>query len=44
VSFHHSPRVWSKEEQTAALERYLEGLREEAKAVEDSIGELKAES
>jgi hypothetical protein len=42
--FHHGPPSWSKEEQAAALERYLESLREEEKAVEKTIAELKAET
>jgi hypothetical protein len=33
----------TKGEKTAWLERYLEGLREEAKAVEERIAELKEE-
>jgi len=43
VSFHCGPRFLTKEEKTAWLERYLEGLREEAKAVEERITALKEE-
>jgi hypothetical protein len=42
----HSPsdRVfWTKAEKVAWLEEYLEGLREEVKAVEERIGKLQAE-
>ena len=41
--FHHAPRFRTKAEEAASLERHLEGLREEAKAVEEHIAELKAE-
>ena len=34
---------WTEKEKTAWLERYLEGLREEAKAVEERITALKEE-
>jgi hypothetical protein len=39
----HAPHFWSKEQEAASLERYLESLREEAKAVEEHIAGLKAE-
>jgi hypothetical protein len=42
-SFHHGPRFRTKEQEAAALEGYLESLREEAKAVEETIAELKGE-
>ena len=34
-------RFWSREERIAHLERYLEALRAEAKAVEERLAELK---
>ena len=34
---------WTQKEQTAHLEQYLDGLREEVKAVEERIAELKGE-
>ena len=37
------PRFWTKEEKIAWLGQYLEGLREEAKAVEERIAALKGE-
>lgn len=43
VPFHYGPRFLTKEEKTTWLERYLEGLREEAKAVEEHIAALKGE-
>ena len=43
VPFHCGPRFLTKEEKTAWLEQYLEGLQEEAKAVEERITALKKE-
>jgi hypothetical protein len=37
------PRFWTKKEKIAWLEEYLEGLREEAKAVEERITALSGE-
>jgi hypothetical protein len=37
------PCFWTKEEKVAWLEQYLEGLREEVKAVEERIAALKGE-
>ena len=37
------PRFWTKKEKIAWLEEYLEGLREEAQAVEERIAALKGE-
>jgi hypothetical protein len=37
------PRFWTKKEKIAWLEEYLEGLREEAKAVEERIATLSEE-
>ena len=37
------PCFWTKVEKIAWLEQYLEGLREEAKAVEERIAALKGE-
>jgi hypothetical protein len=37
------PRFWTKKEKMAWLEQYLEGLQEEAQAVEERIGKLKGE-
>jgi hypothetical protein len=37
------PRFWTKKEKIAWLEEYLEGLREEAKAVEERIAALSGE-
>ncbi len=34
-------RVWSQREEIGYFEQYLEGLREEVKAVEERIAELK---
>jgi hypothetical protein len=42
-SFHRGPRFRTKEQEAAALESYLESLREEAKAVEETIADLKGE-
>ena len=41
--FHFGPRFWTKEEKITWLEQYLEGLQEEAKAVEERIAALKGE-
>ncbi|MEE8163793.1 MAG: hypothetical protein V3T92_07320 [Anaerolineae bacterium] len=41
--FRFGPRFWTKEEKIAWLEQYLEGLREEAQAVEERIAKLKGE-
>jgi len=41
--FRFGPRFWTKKEKIAWLEEYLEGLREEAKAVEEHIAEMKEE-
>ena len=38
---HCRPRFVSKEQRIAKLEEYLEGLREEANAVEEHIAEMK---
>jgi hypothetical protein len=43
MPFRFGPRFLTKEEKTTWLERYLEGLREEVKAVEQHIAELKEE-
>jgi hypothetical protein len=43
VPFHCRSRFLTKEEKTAWLERYLESLQEEAKAVEERIAEMKGE-
>jgi hypothetical protein len=43
MPFHCGPRFLTKEEETAWLERYLESLREEAKAIEERIAEMKEE-
>ena len=40
---HFQRRFWTKEEQIAGLERYLESLQEEAKAVQERIAEMKGE-
>ena len=37
------PRFWTKEEKIAWLKQYLEGLQEEAQAVEERIAKLKGE-
>jgi hypothetical protein len=37
------PRFWTKDEKIAWLEQYLEGLQEEAQAVEERIAKLKGE-
>jgi hypothetical protein len=42
-SFHFGPRFPTREEKVSWLEQYLEGLQEEAKAVEERIAKLKAE-
>lgn len=36
-------RFWTREERIAHLERYLEALRAEAKAVEERLAELKGQ-
>jgi hypothetical protein len=41
--FRFGPRLWTKEEKISWLEKYLEGLREEAKAVEEHIAAMKEE-
>lgn len=41
--FRFGPRFWTGKEKTAWLEQYLQGLREEAKAVEERIAALKGE-
>jgi hypothetical protein len=41
--FRFGPRFWTKKEKIAWLEEYLEGLQEEAKAVEERIAALKGE-
>lgn len=41
--FRPGPCFWTKKEKIAWLEQYLEGLREEVKAVEERIAELKGE-
>jgi hypothetical protein len=41
--FRFGPRFWTKKEKIAWLEEYLEGLREEAKAVDERIAALKGE-
>jgi hypothetical protein len=41
--FRFGPCSRTKKEEAAWLEQYLEGLREEAKAVEERIAELKGE-
>ncbi len=41
--FRFGPRFWTKAEKIAWLEQYLEGLREEAQAVEERIAKLKGE-
>lgn len=41
--FRFGPRFWTKKEKIAWLEQYLEGLREEVKAVEERIATLKGE-
>jgi hypothetical protein len=40
---HFGPRFWIKEEGIAWLEQYLKDLREEAKAIEERLAELKEE-
>ena len=40
---HCGPRFMTKEQKIARLEEYLGGLREEAKAVEEHIAEMKEE-
>lgn len=40
---HFQRRFWTKEEQIAGLERYLESLQEEARAVQERIVEMKGE-
>jgi hypothetical protein len=40
---HYGPRFMTKEQKIARLEEYLEGLRGEAKAVEEHIAEMKEE-
>ena len=37
------PALWTREEKIAWLEEHLQGLREEAKAVEERVAALKAE-
>ena len=39
--FRFGPRFWTEKEKIAWLEQYLEGLREEAKAVEERVAEMK---
>ena len=41
--FRFGPRFWTKKEKIAWLEQYLEGLQEEAQAVEERIAKLKGE-
>ena len=41
--FRFGPRFWTKKEKIAWLEKNLEDLREEAKAVEGRIAALKGE-
>lgn len=42
--FHSGPgEFWTKKEKSACLERYLESLRDEVRAVEKTIAELKEE-
>jgi hypothetical protein len=41
--FHGGRRFWTKEEQIARLERYLEGLEKEAQAVKEQIAEMTGE-
>jgi hypothetical protein len=41
--FRFGPRFWTKKEKIAWLEEYLEGLQEEARAVEERIAALKEE-
>jgi hypothetical protein len=41
--FRFGPRFWTEKEKIAWLEQYLEGLREEVKAVEERIAALKGE-
>ena len=41
--FRFGPRFWTKAEKIAWLEEYLEGLQEEAQAVEERIAKLKGE-
>jgi hypothetical protein len=41
--FHCGPRFLTKEQKIARLEEYLEGLREEAKAIEERTAALKGE-
>jgi len=41
--FRFGRRFWTKKEKIAWLEEYLEGLQEEAKAVEERIAALKVE-
>ena len=43
VPSHCGPRFMTKEQKIARLEEYLEGLREEANAVEEHIAEMKEE-
>jgi hypothetical protein len=40
---HFQRRFWTKEEQIAQLELYLENLQEEAKAVQERIAAMKGE-
>ena len=45
TAFRSEPRCfWTQKEKTAHLEQYLDGLREEVKAVEERITELKGEN
>jgi hypothetical protein len=39
----YGPCFWTEKEKIAWLEQYLEGLRKEAKAVEERIAEMKEE-
>jgi len=41
--FPFGPSFWTTEKKIAMLEEYLEGLREEANAVEEHIAEMKEE-
>ncbi len=40
-SFRSGPFFWTEKEKIASLQEYLESLREEAKAVEERVAELK---
>ncbi len=40
---HSGPYFWTKEEKIAWLKQYLEGLQEEAKAIEERIAKLEKE-